>query len=294
MKRYAIFLALFLLIFSVSVSQAQEGVTDLDSLLVDFWPDFDDPSVLVLMAGTLPAGTPLPAMVTIPLPENARVNAAAYMDDAGKMMNAQQSVAADELTITTPVLNFRVEYYIPYVVEGNQHAFTFGWTSDNINVNQFEAKVQQPAAANALITEPAAANVSEGDDGLTYYVLPSQAIPAGQSYAINVNYNMTAPQLTVEGSGDATIDLQPAGPVPEPTPTRAYDWPLIAGVAGGVLVVVALSLLYFGNRPKQRVRKPRPARQSQKGASRFCHNCGESVGQEDRFCRQCGAQVKGK
>lgn len=293
MKRFALFLLLFPLL-PVSISQAQTPVTTIESLIVDFWPDYDDPSVLVLLSGTLPAGTPLPAAVTIPLPENARLNATAYLADTGGLMTADQQIEGNKLTIFTPALNFRAEYYMPYTADGNQHSFSFSWASD-LTVDQFQSKIQQPIAANALITEPAAVTVSDGEDGLSYYVLPSQPIPAGQPLAININYTMSSQQLTVDSLSNATIDLQPAGPVPEAAPTREVDWPLIAAVAGGILFLAALGLLYFGNRSKPRIRKPRPVRpSSKKGAARFCHNCGEPVSAGDRFCRHCGAPAKGR
>jgi hypothetical protein len=211
-------------------------------------------------------------------------------------MTADQQIEGDQLTIFTPALNFRAEYYMPYSTDGNQHSFAFAWTS-NLNVNQFQSKVQQPIAANALITEPAAVTVSDGEDGLSYYILPSQPIPAGQPFAININYTMSSPQLTADSLSNATIDLQPAGPVvTETASAQEFDWPLIAGAAGAVLFVAALGLLYFGNRSNSRVRKPRPVRPSQTakkgGGTRFCHNCGESVTVGDRFCRSCGAPIK--
>ena len=44
-------LPLIILLLSASLIQAQEPVSAVDSLYVAFWPDYDDPSVLVLMTG---------------------------------------------------------------------------------------------------------------------------------------------------------------------------------------------------------------------------------------------------
>ncbi len=295
MKRYTIFLLYLLLAFSVSISHAQSQVTAIDSLTIDLWPDYDQPAVLVLMKGTLPASTAVPTTVTIPLPEGVQVNAVAYIDASNNMINTEYTAGDGTLTLTTPDRNFRVEYYLPYVAEEGQRSFTFTWEAD-IDVDQLQAQVQQPISASGLISEPSAANVAEGSDGFVYHILPPQTIAAGQPFAIHVNYIMTSSQLSVEGLNNVTIDLQPAGPASTPAaePIREINWPLIAGIAGGVLIAVALAVLYIGNRSKPRVHKPRPVRQSTRNATRFCHNCGETLEAGDRFCRQCGTPVKGK
>ncbi len=299
MKRYALFL-LLLFVLPISIGQAQGEVTAVNSIILDFWPDYDQTAVLVLLDGELPAGTSLPTTLTIPLPETASFNAAAYRDAGGNMMNIEHTIDGGNLTLTTPALNFRVEYYLPYNVQGDQRSFSFTWLSD-FSVTQFEAKVQQPITSENFATEPQAIDTIIGQNGLTYQVLASQALPANQPFAFSVNYDNPSSQLSAnqlnDSSDSITIDLQPAaGSEPTTLPaSNAVNWPLIAGIGGGVLVIAALVLLYFGNQPKSRVRKPRPVRgPSGKGSVRFCHNCGEAIGPGDRFCRQCGTPVKGK
>jgi hypothetical protein len=304
--RRIVYLLLFFILFigPVYSSQAQGGVTAVDSLIIDFWPDYDRAAVLVLMTGTLPADTATPATVSLPLPENAQLNAVAYMDAADGLMNAEFDELDNQLVLTTPNLDFRVEYYIPYEVDGSQHSFTYSWTSET-RVNQLEAKVQQPLAAAGMVIEPNPVEVSAASDGFTYHLLPDQTIPAGQPLAITVNYTMSADELSINRLSDSgesgTIDLQPVGPTATSSnATQSINWPLVAGVAGGILVVAALVFLYLGNRPRTRVRKPGPKRRATKpsrqqaGANRFCHNCGERVDAGDRFCRNCGTPVKGK
>lgn len=306
MKRIVIFLLVFLFcLVPVYVGQAQGEVTAVDSLVVDFWPDYDRTAVLVLMTGTLPAGTATPATVALPLPENAELNAVAYMDAVNGLMNAEFQENDNQVVLTTPNLDFRVEFYLPYQAEGDQRSFTYSWTS-SMSVNQLEAKVQQPLAANGMLIEPAPLETASATDGFTYHLLATQTIPAGQPFVVNVNYTMSSDALSVNllsssNTGSGTIDLQPANPgSTSSNATRDINWPVVAGAAGGILILAALAFLYLGNQSKSRVRKPSPVRraakpvQSPKGAGRFCHNCGESVEAGDRFCRNCGTPVKGK
>ncbi|MCB9421580.1 MAG: zinc-ribbon domain-containing protein [Ardenticatenaceae bacterium] len=299
MKRIAYLLVIFVLLFVPNFSgQAQGGVTAVDSLVIDFWPDYDRTAVLVLMTGTLPTGTATPATVTLPLPDNAEVNAVAYMDATNGLMNAEHEQNGNQLVLTTPNLDFRVEYYIPYEANGSQRSFTFSWTS-SMSVNQLEAKVQQPRAASGMVIEPTPIEQTTASDGFTYYLLPNQIIPAGQPFTVNVNYTMSSDALSVN-SGSGTIDLQPSSPVSTSSnATKGINWPVVAGAAGGILVIAALAFLYLGNQSKPRVRKPNPTRpakpnQQKSAGSRFCHNCGDRVEAGDRFCRNCGTPVKGK
>jgi hypothetical protein len=301
MKRIVYLLLIFVLLFvPVYSSQAQSDATAVDSLVIDFWPDYDQTAVLVLLTGTLPAGTATPATVTLPLPENAQVNAVAYMDAANGLMNADYQEINNQLVLTTPNLDFRVEYYLPYEASGSQRSFTFNWTSE-MSVNQLEAKIQQPLAAAGMVIDPNPIEVGAASDGFTYHLLPDQTIPAGQPFAINVNYTMSTDELSVDRADNSgTIDLQPVSPTAvSSNATRSINWPVVAGAAGGILVIAALAFLYVGNQSKTRVRKPSPTRptkpvRSNAGAARFCHNCGEGIGAGDRFCRSCGTPVKGK
>ena len=96
---------------------AQTTAGQLTTLAVELWPDYDRPAVLVLLTAELPAGTALPATVTIPLPGEADVNAVARFDDTGAMLSdVDYTTSAGQLTLTTPANRFRVEYYAPYEV----------------------------------------------------------------------------------------------------------------------------------------------------------------------------------
>ncbi|MBP8950216.1 MAG: hypothetical protein KBG73_15340, partial [Candidatus Promineofilum sp.] len=77
--RYLSLLLLFL--FAALPVAAQTEVTQLDSLTVELWPDYDRPAMLVILTGTLPASATLPAAVTIPLPAGAEINAVARFNE---------------------------------------------------------------------------------------------------------------------------------------------------------------------------------------------------------------------
>lgn len=293
--RYLILLIILLL--PVSLTIAQEPASSLESLYVAFWPDYDDPSVLVLMTGTLPASASLPSEVTVPLPPGAEINAVARVGEDG-MADTQYQVEGDTLTLITPDPRFRVEFYAPYEVDGEARIFDFAWDAD-LDVQEFIAEVQQPTNATNLTTQPAPANVGTGpNDGLTYHALPAQSLPAGTPFEMSFRYDMANPGLT---AGDGSPQPAPgpaqstAGPADE---TSIPNWLyIVAGVALLALVVVVTWLVATrssGNKRRSgKSRKPRkPAPKERTAQAKFCHNCGAQAEKGDVFCRSCGTQLK--
>ncbi len=304
MKR-TLFLLLLLLFLPTTFAQAQTAVT-LQSLEVELWPDYDQEAVLVLLTGTLLPNTTLPATLTFPLPDGADFNVVARItaDDVMTDQGVSPQVTANQVTFTMPDNRFRVEYYQPYTATDTQRDFTFSWQSD-IAIEQMSVRIQQPVAATDLTTIPAAASVSEGQDGLTYHVLPNQAVAAGDTYTMELNYTMSTPQLTVTFStpDSETTEL----PFLDATPVEesGFSWPLLL-VALGVLILVATAVWYLLSRQSSSSRRPaRPKPKRTKpatkatvvqptspGKANFCHQCGERLQAEDKFCRSCGTAVK--
>ena len=298
--RYLLLLVLLLALSSASLISAQAPPTILDSLYVAFWPDYDDPSVLVLMTGTLPADASYPAEVTIPLPPQAEVNAVARINDDVGMADVTFEIVDDELTFTTPDERFRVEYYAPYADDGEWRNFDFAWNSD-LDVQEFTAEIQQPVNATSMSTQPAAANVGTGpSDGLTYHALPSQVIPSGTPYEMSFRYKMTSAGLTAGGSPQTgAITSSTTNNTVEAS--SANNWLLIlAGVVALLLVVAGtwyLASRSSGNgksRRSSKARKPRKRSSKERSAqqAQFCHTCGTQANKEDQFCRNCGTQLK--
>jgi hypothetical protein len=304
---------LFILILSdLPVARAQTPADRLSALIVDLWPDYDQPAMLVLLTGELPADTPLPATITIPLPDGADLNAVARFGETGGLFSdVEYSVDGGRLTLTTPSPRFRVEYYAPYRVDGNSRAYTFDWSGDLV-VDTLSTIVQQPLGATFITTDPPSTGSELRNDNLTYYRLPAQAVSPGQRYAVQVNYEMPSPQLSVDA-------LQPGADAPHTTETTSPIVWWVLGLLGALVVVGGAFYLGRGSAGSARRRKPRPSRpakpQSSAGrnasrpsppasvqksksaasppaAAKFCHQCGRAAETSDVYCRGCGTKLK--
>jgi len=307
MKRRSLLLLTLLLCFPALVQAQANQATTIQSLAVDLWPDYDQTSVLVLFTGMLPADTSLPATVTIPLPNGVSLNAVARIDAANQMIDdIQFTQAADSVTLTTPDSRFRIEYYMPYEADGNDRSFTFSWLAD-VSVEQLEVSIQQPSAADSMDIIPAPANSTVGSvDNLTYHILPTSSVGAGERYEVNVGYTMAIPQLSTN-----QIDQQPQSSQTAVSPPQTVaasssnNLPLILGIVGGVLIVGVLAWALVNNqKTTPRPRKPQPRKTAVKAqpiptrpapaakSTKFCHECGVSLQAGDKFCRACGTAVK--
>ncbi len=293
MKRISFFLLVFFLLAPMATGHAQTLATAIDELVIDFWPDYDKASVLVLLTGTLPNDIKLPASVTLPIPRTAQLNAVARIDSKdGRMMDdiSSSTGPSGTLKFITPDLRFRVEYYFPYTVNNSLRSFDYTWIAD-LSVNKLQLKVQQPRSAGFLNTEPGAENVVKSEDGFDYHTYPVQSVPGGQPFSIHVEYKMTTAKLSVESLPQQNNSLQtPAMPDKSTTGFR-INWPMAAIIFGGLIIIITLVWQIVSRRSSPSKRKPihkGAARQSQK---KFCRNCGEPIDEGDNFCSGCGKDL---
>ena len=186
-------LLLLLLLLAAQPVAAQTDVTQLDTLTVELWPDYDRPAMLVLLTGTLPASATLPATVTIPLPAGAEVNAVARFNDVDVLVTDVEWTQGDgEMTLTTPARSFHVEYYSPYVSTENEVTYGFTWTA-GLEIAGVAAVVQQPVAATDITIVPAPSGSVTRADGLRYHQIDPRPVAAGEPFTVDVTYTVDTP-----------------------------------------------------------------------------------------------------
>ena len=305
MRRLLLFFMLLTAVFSATAVQAQSD--PISELEIQFWPDFDTRSVLVLLTGTLSA----PGTITVPYPENDEFLVLARIDSTNNMIDdiGQPEFANGTATFTLPGpdVRFRLEYYVPYTANGLSRSFNYTWQS-NVTVNQLSMLVQRPGVAASMTTVPETTQVQNQSDGLIYYELPVQSVTAGQTVSLQVDYTMTADTLTVTGMSDSSVsdvpmttDTAVVSPSTSSIPIN-NTWLLIGGgvVILGTAVFVTWQLATrqtSGNRvrkpaPRRPLKNAQPAARKPNTAARFCHECGEPAQSGDRFCRNGGTTLK--
>jgi hypothetical protein len=281
----------------IQLPVAAQSPIVLSSLQVQLWPEYDQPSMLVIYDLQVAPGTQLPASVPIRFPNEANLMAVAMQGADGSLLNADylESGADDAyqsilIQVQSPA-TYRVEYYQPLTRAGGSRDFTFEWPGD-LQVDSLAMSVRIPADATGATTDPAL-QPAKTDQTASYLEGSFNSLPPGQAFTLNIHYVRSTEALTAPEQG-----LQPSQPLDASTPGRVMIsnyLPYFLGALG--VVLIGSGAFYFWQ--ASRGRSPRPTRH--RGSTRlplgrsddvYCHACGTRAQAGDRFCRVCGARLR--
>lgn len=230
------------ILWPILPAQAQD--TDpvrLSTLEIALWPEFDEPEVLVIFQGRLVDDIPLPAQLTLTMPQEAgEPHAVAAVDEEGNRWTAEYDVQAaeDGIEVTYTSLRYRAfqfEYYLDILqVDGERREFTFHYSLD-VPVDDLTLELQQPLGATNVALTPSSAEAYAGFAGLTYHRLPFGAMSAGQAVTLQVDYDKTNSRLSAE-----TLSTDSPEPVATASGPSSFASGSTAGIVFAVGVVLAL------------------------------------------------------
>jgi len=198
---------------------AQQRVERLERLEVSLWPEYDQPSMLVMFKGWLPADTTFPATVRLPMPAEAGApNAVAFRGPGGTMLTAQHTFETEgdwtNVVLTTQSTEVRLEYYVALDTSQPGRYYRFLWPG-GLEITQVAYDVLQPRGSNGLSVVPAGAK-SPLDNGLLEERADLGAVLRGDEFTIEVSYSKPSTDLTVAPPQPA----QPPAPQPTAMPVR--------------------------------------------------------------------------
>lgn len=206
-------------LMAAAPAAAQEQAPALARLEVALWPEYDEPRVLVMYRAKLPAGTKLPAVVSLEIPASVgEPHAVATKHADGGLFTATyvRTVKGDWATIavTADVVDLQLEYYAPLDTSKPERELTWTWPG-GIAVQDLAVEVQRPRTGTSLRVGPGNAELGVMSDGLTYGRLDLGAVKAQAKATITATYTKNDAQLTSPRS--ATAPQAPADGMPPPT-----------------------------------------------------------------------------
>lgn len=297
-KGLSVVLLLAILIMPIP-ARAQGGVK-LQSINIELWSEYDQPSMLVIHEFTVDESVTLPVDVTIRFPNNANLTAVATMAE-GSLVNIGYQGPAIQGNWQTVTLNvksynpYRIEYYQPLTRENNKRLFTFRWIGD-YPVEIFNVTVQFPADSTDVVTEPAFASVNASGDGLHLVGVTSPgALKMGQVFEFQIEYQRDSETVT-EPQNSANV--QPAEAVGPNTNGRISIDNLPYIIVGFGLALIAVALFFYWRSTQTPERKTRQRKRSggspeaEGEQAAYCHECGTRAQKGDRFCRTCGSRLR--
>lgn len=296
MRKFFLILAMGILFVFPSMASAQSNII-LTSASVQLWPEYDQPSMLVITDFEVPLDVQLPVSVTFQIPQDANLIAVAVYTAEGLLSDAveftQPQIDGEwqsfKITLTSSAARF--EYYQPISFNGDQRIFSYLWDS-TYAVDAFNIRVLEPLDTTSFTTTPELASISQENE-LKYFVGDPAKLAAGEQYALNLDYKKSTDALITSSQ-----TVQPAAPVDENTPGRVSLNNYLPYILGGLGVVMIIGgfAYYFqagrGSSKKSRRRVRSNGNAEEKGEDSYCPQCGERAKPADRFCRVCGGRIR--
>ncbi len=314
-----LFLSVIAAIILAAPAWAQ-APTPLQNLTIAFWPEYDQPSVLVIYRATVPEDVSLPAPVSFTLPQTvASLHAVAYVDEErGTLVNIQPfdfvaGTSGKVLSFTTPARQFQFEYYSSDMLrfDDNRRQLAFSFTP-SAAISALTLELQQPSQADEFNSDPAPTRTESRQDGLTYALYDLGDVPAGQSISLEASYTRPTDDLSVSTQEGVSV---PAGIEQKPVEVGGGGLMENLGpilIAAGVLLLVGALGYWFWSQRTVGIPEParsQPAPQPRRAPRRrdttssrtapapddrrlaaYCHRCGTKFREEAQFCHACGAE----
>jgi hypothetical protein len=292
-KWFILLTAMFLLV--PSFAQAQ-GAVALDSLKVRLWPEFDQPSMLVLYDLTVTDDTEVPSSMELRFPSDANITAVAYESEGSLLLANYQTKPSDDpnwqviTLLITERVPYHIEYYQPLERDGDKRSFTYQWTGE-YPVSNFAIELQLPVDSTNVRTDPVIPIVQEASSLSGGAVM--SGLEAGQVYKQQLEYSRSS---EVPVSTPVSSQVEPTTPVDENTDGRSTldNLPLILGGFGVALIIIAGLVYFLRGQSTKRTSKPRKRSRDTQSADvqTYCHECGARAQEGDRFCRACGSKFR--
>jgi hypothetical protein len=310
-QRMAFLLLFWLLLVPGGMVKAETPIT-FNTMEIDLWPEYDQPTVLVIYHIFIAPGTALPVTMTLHIPASVGDPAhIATRESDGILYNApfKRTVSGDwsAVTITATALEVQFEYYDPGLIKnGADCSFSYEWQGE-YDVNSLSIQVQQPVSATNMQITPSLGLGAVGSSGITFYNSTVGTVKAGTKFSVAMKYQKSNDNLTA-----SNLQVQPSTPISSQTTGRAAGLNVIlAWTLGGLgaLLLVGGGIWYWrssrpgssGQARKRHTIQPKKSAvkaavatpvESPAGDGIYCHQCGNRARDGDVFCRSCGTRLR--
>jgi len=302
-KSFILFSLFILFIIPLSVN-AQQAVK-LSAVVVDLWPEFDRPDMLVIYHITISPTVSLPTDIVIQIPTRVgEPHAVAVRQADGALFSVQyeRTVRGQwaDITLTASTPDIQIEYYDSTLTRnGSLRTFNFQWPV-TAEVDSFSVNVQQPVGATLMNITPGLGGGVTGSDGLTYFSGDVTALLNTSIFELTLSYekqNDDLSMMDVQIQPGSSLDTPIAG---QSEPVQTY-LPWILGGLGVVFISGGVFWYWQSGRrqffePKRRERRKANITNEKRGTEEtdqiYCHQCGKRATAGDRFCRVCGTRLR--
>ncbi len=291
--RFVLLVVLLLAVLAGVVPAQAQSPVRIETLQVEFWPEYDRPEMLVIHRIQVSAPVDAPISVAIQLPGTiTTTNAVAVVNTSGQLVNAPyELITTDdgfEIRVETEARLIQVEYYDALPINDTRRAYA-SMATFSLDVANTIVRVQQPIGATDMQVAPGEYTFAPEADGLNYAYANLGALAAGEPLSVTIRYDKTTDELSNAGLATAPVETAAGGN----SNLTSLAW---------VLGIVGLGMIGFAAYRTLQERSARPSRnpkranrrraKSSAGSRLFCHECGAQAATGDVYCRQCGTALR--
>jgi len=280
----------------VPAAKAESGPT-FTEIVVTVLPEYDQPRVLVVLRGELPADTPLPAQVRLRLPNDASVAYACSLKPPNDERTCEQPTSEPDgdyqavtYDLTTPVMY--VEYYYGTFAGAGQRSTDFSFWPPYPS-QSLQLTIPAPSDATDFNVAPAATRTAD-EQGAKHYIYDFQNVPSDKPINVQLTYSRPTdkPWAPPQQQESATTAVGPNDDGGVPSDAILF-----------LALAAALTVALIGyNTVGQRIRfnmglveAPRNENADddrRPAAPTYCSHCGVPVRQGAAFCFGCGRALR--
>ena len=302
-----------------AATQAQ-APPQLKNLLVEVWPEYDRPEVLVIYRGELQPDTQLPALLTFRLPGYLEDMHAIAVEQDGSLVDANPDSVelrheGDDLLLTfaTPSRRIQFEYYDPVILtkDGQSRQLDFEFSAPYL-IEKTAFELQEPYQAQDFVVTPPPDNSFAGADGLRYNNIEVAGLAAGDNFSLSAIYQRETDDVSVnnitrnpEGlTGAPTnqpVDLDDTGPTLLNSQDFTLGYVLIG--AGAILLAGTGAYWWWSTRRETPPERYAASSASRRRPARRKKQTMASRGKPDQtapaaaqpaagFCYRCGTALR--
>ena len=294
--RWLLLPLLMILLLVPAPASAQEGIP-FDRAIVQLWPEYDQPSMLVLLNVQLPSTVPLPSQVTFLLPGSvdrpyvvAVGQTAQTVTDQGIEYEVQKNSEWLEVTVTANGPAILIEYYDPgLVIQEESRSFTYVWPGNHA-VDVFSVSMRVPVDTIGVTTDPEMSEVTSPNSQQTFLEWGTSNLQEGEQVPVQLTYIKKSDRLSI---ADQPLET---GTVDEDTQGRISLSNYLPWILGGLgILLIVVGGLYFWQASKGKLgprRRHRVRDEESNVGEVYCHQCGKRAQPADRFCRTCGTRLR--
>ena len=188
---FGIFIAVYLLSGAIQI-HATENLTEVNSLKIDLWPEYDKPMVLVMIDGWIAESVELPIEVRLPVMEGGIVHMGCSITSAGAHIHESFKEGTDEdgnyVTFVLRERHFHLEYYYNSFSANPFRKFEFRFKSP-FNISNAQAEIKEPLGSTGFILNPPSKFPMKNQSGVTIHSINFGGVKIGEGINLSAEYS---------------------------------------------------------------------------------------------------------